>query len=161
MNEVTMIGVDLAKSVFQAHGATATGEPVFRKKLSRGQFLKFLSEQPPCVVAMEACASSHYWGREIMKLGHDVRLIPPIYVKPFVKCQKNDANDAEAIGRRNKSQVGSRSNRVRRIAFATRRSINTSTLTAASLRNSVGICLSARRSVNRAMLAKPVTAYFL
>lgn len=92
-----MIGVDLAKSVFQAHGATATGEPVFRKKLSRGQFLKFLSEQPPCVVAMEACASSHYWGREIMKLGHDVRLIPPIYVKPFVKSQKNDANDAEAI----------------------------------------------------------------
>jgi len=97
MNEVTMIGVDLAKSVFQAHGATATGEPVFRKKLSRGQFLKFLSEQPSCVVAMEACASSHYWGREIMKLGHDVRLIPPIYVKPFVKRQKNDANDAEAI----------------------------------------------------------------
>ena len=97
MNEVTMIGVDLAKSVFQAHGATATGEPVFRKKLSRGQFLKFLSEHPPCVVAMEACASSHYWGREIMKLGHDVRLIPPIYVKPFVKRQKNDANDAEAI----------------------------------------------------------------
>ena len=97
MNEVTMIGVDLAKSVFQAHGATATGEPVFRKKLSRGQYLKFLSEHPPCVVAMEACASSHYWGREIMKLGHDVRLIPPIYVKPFVKRQKNDANDAEAI----------------------------------------------------------------
>jgi len=87
----------MAKSVFQAHGATAAGEPVFRKKLSRGQFLKFLSEQPRCVVAMEACASSHYWGREIMKLGHDVRLIPPIYVKPFVKRQKNDANDAEAI----------------------------------------------------------------
>jgi len=62
MNEVTMIGVDLAKSVFQAHGATAIGEPIFRKKLSRGQFLKFLSEQPICVVAMEACASSHYWG---------------------------------------------------------------------------------------------------
>ncbi|AML50615.1 transposase [Falsihalocynthiibacter arcticus] len=97
MNEVTMIGVDLAKSVFQAHGATAAGEPVLRKKLSRGQFLKFLSEQPNCVAAMEACASSHYWGREIMKLGHDVRLIPLIYVKPFVKRQKKDANDAEAI----------------------------------------------------------------
>ena len=99
MNEVTMIGVDLAKSVFQAHGATASGEPIFRKKLSRGQFLKFLSEQSACVVAMEACASSHYWGREIMKLGHDVRLIPPIYVKPLLKRQKNDANDAEAIAK--------------------------------------------------------------
>jgi len=97
MDEVTIIGVDLAKSVFQVHGATASGKLVFRKKLSRGQFLKFLSEQPTCVVAMEACASSHYWGREILKLGHDVRLIPPIYVKPFVKRQKNDANDAEAI----------------------------------------------------------------
>ena len=74
-----------AKSVFQAHDATATGEPVFRKTLSHGQFLKFLSEQRPCVVAMEACASSHFGGREIMKLGHEVRLIPPIYVKPFVK----------------------------------------------------------------------------
>jgi transposase len=97
MNEVATIGVDLAKSVFQALGATAIGEPMFRKKLSRGQFLKFLSEQRPCVVAMEACASSHYWGRETMKLRHGVHLIPPIYVKPFVKRQKNDANDAEAI----------------------------------------------------------------
>ena len=67
---------------------------MFRKKLSRGQFLKFLSEQPTCVVAMEACASSHYWGREFLKLGYDVRLIPPIYVKPFVERQKTDANDA-------------------------------------------------------------------
>ena len=97
MNEITMIGVNLAKSVFQALGATAIGEPVFQKKLSRGQFLKFLSEQRPCVVAMEACASSHYWGREIMKLRHDVRLIRPIFVKPFVKRQKNDADDAEVI----------------------------------------------------------------
>lgn len=95
LNEVTMIGVDLAKSVFQAHDATAADGPVFRKKLSWGQFLKFLSEQPLCVVAMEAGASSHYWGREIMKLGHDVCLIPPNYVKPFVKRQKNDANDAD------------------------------------------------------------------
>jgi transposase len=75
----------MVKSVFQAHGATATGELAFRKKLSREQVLKFLIKQPNCVVAMEACASSHYWGREIMKLGHHVRLIPPIYVKPFVK----------------------------------------------------------------------------
>lgn len=87
MEEVTVIGLDLAKSVFQLHGATATGAPVFRKKLSRAQVLKFLGEQPRCLVAMEACASSHYWGREIMKLGHVVRLIPPIYVKPFVKRQ--------------------------------------------------------------------------
>jgi len=97
MDEVTVIGIDLAKSVFQLHGATASGVPVFRKKLSRAQFMKFLGDLPPCLVAMEACASSHHWGREITKLGHDVRLIPPIYVKPFVKRQKNDANDAEAV----------------------------------------------------------------
>lgn len=81
MEEVTVIGLDLAKSVFQLHGATATGTPMFRKKLSRAQVLKFLGEQPRCLVAMEACASSHYWGREIMKLGYEVRLIPPIFVK--------------------------------------------------------------------------------
>ncbi|WP_299971345.1 IS110 family transposase [uncultured Roseobacter sp.] len=97
MKEVTVVGIDLAKSVFQLHGATASGVPVLRKKLSRAQVLKFLEAVPPCLVAMEACASSHYWAREIGKLGHDVRLIPPIYVKPFVKRQKNDANDAEAI----------------------------------------------------------------
>ncbi|MDF0603877.1 IS110 family transposase, partial [Psychromarinibacter sp. C21-152] len=97
MEEVTIIGIDLAKSVFHLHGATASGKPVFRKKLSRAQFIRFIGDQPPCLVAMEACASSHYWGREILKLGHEVRLIPPIYVKPFVKRQKNDANDAEAM----------------------------------------------------------------
>lgn len=88
MKEVTIIGIDLAKSAFQLHGASASGEPVFRKKLSRAQVLKFLGSAPSCTVAMEACASSHYWGREITKLGHEVRLIPPIYVKPFVKRQK-------------------------------------------------------------------------
>ena len=97
MTEVTIIGVDLAKRVFQVHGAAADGSVVFRKKLSRAQFLQFLALQPACTVAMEACATSHYWGREIEKLGHTVRLIPPIYVKPFVKRQKNDAADAEAI----------------------------------------------------------------
>ena len=97
VEEVTVIGIDLAKSVFQVHGADASGRPVFRKKLSRVQLIRFMAEQPPCLVAMEACASSHYWGRAFMELGHDVRLIPPIYVKPFVKRQKNDANDAEAI----------------------------------------------------------------
>jgi transposase len=97
MDEVTVIGVDLAKAVFQLHGATAAGTPVFRKKLSRAQFRAFMAKHLSCRVAMEACASSHYWGRGMEALGHEVRLIPPIYVKPFVKRQKNDAADAEAI----------------------------------------------------------------
>ena len=97
MDEVGIIGIDLAKRSFQLHGARADGSAAFRKKLSRGKLLSFLAAQPRCVVAMEACASAHYWGREIMKLGHEVRLIAPIYVKPFVKRQKNDAADAEAI----------------------------------------------------------------
>jgi transposase len=97
MSEVTIIGIDLAKRVFQLHGSRQDGSVVFRKRLSRGQLLAFVAEQPRCVVAMEACATAHGWGREFEKLGHDVRLIPPIYVKPFVKRQKNDAADAEAI----------------------------------------------------------------
>src|SRR6056297_3296354 len=97
MDDISIIGLDLAKRVFQAHGARADGSVVFRKKLSRPQLIAFLSKLPRCVVAMEACATSHYWGREIGKLGHEARLIPPVYVKPFVKRQKNDANDAEAI----------------------------------------------------------------
>ena len=97
MAEVTIVGVDLAKRVFQVHGAAADGSVVFRKKLSRTQLLAFLAQQPVCTVAMEACATAHHWGREIARLGHAIRLIPPIYVKPFVKRQKNDAADAEAI----------------------------------------------------------------
>lgn len=97
MGEVTTIGLDLAKSVFQAHGADASGAVAFRKKLRRDQVLAFFSTQPSCVVAMEACASAHYWAREIAALGHETRLIPPAYVKPFVKRQKNDMADAEAI----------------------------------------------------------------
>ncbi len=97
MGEVTTIGLDLAKHVFQAHGSDLSGAVVFRKRLRRGQVLEFLARQPPCTVAMEACASAHHWGREISKLGHAVRLIAPAYVKPFVKRQKNDAADAEAI----------------------------------------------------------------
>lgn len=97
MEQVAIIGIDLAKRIFQAHGATSEGKVVFRKKLSRSQLLTFLSAQPQCVVAMEACASAHDWGRAIAELGHAVRLIPPVYVKPFVKRQKNDAADAEAI----------------------------------------------------------------
>ncbi|MDA8870302.1 IS110 family transposase [Rhizobiaceae bacterium] len=97
MDKVSIIGLDLAKSVFQAHGARGDGSVAFRKKLSRANVLAFLREQPPCVVAMEACGSSHHWGRSIQALGHEVRLIPPAYVKPFVKRQKNDVADAEAI----------------------------------------------------------------
>ncbi len=97
MSEATLIGIDLAKRVFQLHGARDDGSVVFRKKLSRPQLMAFVSEHPRCVIAMEACATAHGWGREFEKLGHEVRLIPPIYVKPFVKRQKNDAADAEAI----------------------------------------------------------------
>jgi transposase len=87
----------LAKRVFQVHGATADGGIAIRKKLPRGHVLAFFAYLPPCVVAMEACATAHYWAREISALGHNVRLVPPAYVKPFVKRQKNDAADAEAI----------------------------------------------------------------
>ena len=97
MEQVTIVGLDLAKRVFQVHGATADGGIAIRKKLSRGQVLAFFADLPPCVVAMEACATAHYWAREIGALGHNVRLVPPAYVKPFVKRQKNDAADAEAI----------------------------------------------------------------
>ena len=97
MEQTTTIGLDIAKHVFQAHGADAAGRMLFRKRLTRAKLLGFVAAQSPCVVAMEACAGSHHWAREISKLGHTVRLIPAAYVKPFVKRQKNDAADAEAI----------------------------------------------------------------
>jgi transposase len=97
MAQATIIGLDLAKNVFQAHGASESGAVIFRKKLARNQVLPFLSEQPKCIVAMEACATAHDWAREIGRLGHSSRLIPPQYVKPYVKRQKNDIADAEAI----------------------------------------------------------------
>ncbi|MDJ0631125.1 MAG: IS110 family transposase [Rhodobacter sp.] len=93
----TMIGVDLAKNVFQLHGASLTGEVKFRKKLSRPQFRKFMTERPACIVVFEACGGAHYWAHEVQELGHQAKLIAPQYVKPFVKRQKNDAADAEAI----------------------------------------------------------------
>ena len=97
MSEITTVGLDLAKNVFQLHGADASGRAVLRRKLRRGQVLEVLAGLPRCTVAMEACGGAHYWGREIGKLGHEVRLIPPAYVKPFVRRQKSDAADAEAI----------------------------------------------------------------
>ncbi|MGY3613940.1 IS110 family RNA-guided transposase [Bradyrhizobium sp. USDA 10063] len=97
MKDVTTIGLDLAKQVFQVHGADAEGAPQFNRKLRRADVLRFFEKLPPCLVGMEACASAHYWAREIAALGHDVKLLPPQYVKPFVKRGKTDAADAEAI----------------------------------------------------------------
>lgn len=95
--KVTTIGLDLAKNVFQVHGADAQGHGLLRKQLRRSQMAQFFAHQPPCLVAMEACAGAHYWGRKLQTLGHQVRLIAPQYVKPYVKSQKNDAADAAAI----------------------------------------------------------------
>jgi transposase len=95
--DITTLGIDIAKSVFQFHGVDADGAVVVQKKLRRAAVLDFLGKLEPCLIGIEACATSHYWAREIAALGHEVRLIPPAYVKPYVKCQKNDAADAEAI----------------------------------------------------------------
>jgi transposase len=97
MNEVITIGLDLAKSVFQVHGVDASGKPIIRRQLRRRQVLSFFKKLPPCLVGMEACATAHHWAREIAALGHEVRLMPPCYVKAYVKRNKNDAADAEAI----------------------------------------------------------------
>jgi transposase len=97
MQTVTPIGLDIAKSVFQVHGIDADGQVVIRRQLKRRYVLKFFQKLPPCLVGIEACASSHHWSRELKALGHTVRLMPPAYVRPYVKRQKNDATDAEAI----------------------------------------------------------------
>src|SRR5262250_25743 len=97
MQAVTTIGLDIAKSVFQVHGIDAQGNVMVRRQLKRRHVLAFFEKLPPCLIGMEACASSHHWSRELGALGHTVRLMPPAYVKPYVKRQKNDAADAEAI----------------------------------------------------------------
>jgi transposase len=97
MGEVSTIGLDLAKHVFQVHGIDKLGSVVVRKQLRRSAVLKFFAELPPCTIGIEACSSAHYWARELIALGHEVKLMPPAYVKPYVKRGKNDAADAEAI----------------------------------------------------------------
>src|SRR5947208_16813696 len=97
MQAVTTIGLDIAKSVFQIHGVDAAGNVIVRRQLKRRYVLPFFQRLPPCLVGIEACASSHHWSRELKALGHTVRLMPPAYVKTYVKRQKNDAADAEAI----------------------------------------------------------------
>jgi len=97
MEEVSTIGLDIAKSVFQVHGVDVAGAVVIRKRVSRAKVLAYFGELPPCLVGIEACPSAHHWGRELQALGHTVRLIPPSYVKAYLKRSKNDANDAAAI----------------------------------------------------------------
>jgi len=97
MQAITTIGLDIAKSVFQVHAVDAAGQVIIRRQLKRRSVLAFFEKLPPCLVGIEACASSHHWSRELKALGHTVRLMPPAYVKPYVKRQKNDATDAEAI----------------------------------------------------------------
>ncbi len=97
MQTISTIGLDIAKSVFQVHGVDASGLVVIRRQLKRRYVLPFFEKLPPCLVGIEACASSHHWSRELQALGQTVRLMPPAYVKPYVKRQKNDMADAEAI----------------------------------------------------------------
>ena len=96
MRTATTIGLDIAKSVFQVHGVDAVGQVVIRRQLKRRYVLAFFQKLPPCLGGIEACASSHHWSRELQALGHTVRLMPPNYVKPYVKRQKNDAADCAA-----------------------------------------------------------------
>jgi transposase len=97
MGEVSTIGLDIAKSVFQIHGVDADGTVVVRKRVSRAKVIEFFAGLSPCLVGIEACPTAHYWSRELQEFGHTVRLMPPSYVKAYLKRSKNDANDAAAI----------------------------------------------------------------
>src|SRR5687767_8827046 len=97
MGQAVTIGLDIAKSVFQVHGVDESGVVIVRRQVRRAQLLAFFAKLPVCLIGIEACATAHYWARELTRLGHRVRLMPPSYVKPYVKRQKNDAADAEAI----------------------------------------------------------------
>lgn len=97
MEEVVTVGLDIAKSVFQVHGVDAEGRVVVQRKLTRAKLIPFFEKLSPCRVGIEACATAHHWGRKLGELGHEVKLMPPSYVKPYLKRQKNDAADAEAI----------------------------------------------------------------
>jgi transposase len=97
MGEISIIGLDIAKGVFQVHGVDGAGAVLIRKRISRAKMLEFFAELPPCLVGIEACPSAHHWGRELQGLGHTVKLMPPSYVKAYLKRSKNDANDAAAI----------------------------------------------------------------
>ena len=97
MNNISRIGIDISRTVFQLHAATSDGSVVWRKRINRSEFLETLSLVPACEIAMEACSGCHFWGQELQKMGHRVKLIPPQYLKPFVKRNKNDSADAEAI----------------------------------------------------------------
>jgi len=112
-SSVTTIGLDIAKNVFQVHGVDAKGAAIVARSVRRGQLLRFFASLPPCLVGMEACSSAHHWARSLIELGHDVKLIPPAYVKPYVRRNKNDVVDAaaicEAVGRPNMRFVPVRS----------------------------------------------------
>ncbi len=97
MGEVSTIGLDIAKSVFQVHGVDDAGAVVIRKRISRAKVVEFFANLPACLIGIEACPSAHHWGRELQAFGHTVRLMPPSYVKAYLKRSKNDANDAAAI----------------------------------------------------------------
>ena len=113
LSEVTTVGLDLAKLVFQVHGVDASGRVVVAKAIRRNKLLEFFASLPPCLVGLEACGSAHHWVRELVKLGHDARMMPPSYVKPYIRRQKNDASDAaaicEAVTRPSMRFVGARS----------------------------------------------------
>ena len=97
MESISVVGVDLAKNMIQLHAVDAVGKVILKKAVRRSGFLAFFANLPCCLIGMEACSSSHYWARELTKLGHQVKLMAPQFVKPYVKSNKNDANDAEAI----------------------------------------------------------------